>query len=253
MKKIACMFLSALLIIPFLACTSTPMPAQSNMSSSSTASLETLSSEVSSKSKNDDKDLKTIFVAYRADTTFDENGNQRMIIDFENTGNKVFSGDISVSFVGDGEILGYDIFPIKDFKPGNKGHGNVYITPYTNPVFTYEISDYSFSDDPTDKSGTEDIQLSKKLTNFMYENFGGCGKKEFAASWYSYIQKIQVYKNATLQYAIVTVSTTDDEIVKDIGNTIFGNAANRIGADGVHLDEVIVKDKSENELFRRSK
>ena len=224
---------------------------ESSVSVASTTS-EATSLESSSHSEEDKEDLKTISVRCRADTATDENGKQRMIVDFENTGKKIFSGYILATFAGDSGILGSDVFPVKDFKPGNKGHGNVYITPDSKPDFTYEIIDYSFSDDSV-SSGVEDTNMSKKLTGYMYESFGGSGKKEFAASWYSYIKKIQVYKSNNSQYSVITVSTDDEASVKNIGNAIFGNTSTDKGADGITLDEVIIQNTSGKELFRRSK
>lgn len=252
MKKY--LFLTGIIIFCLLyGCSSATSESSATGSSEQSSKVSTASEAISSvpESSTPPKDealLSKISVNYRADTLIDENGKQRMLIDFENKSDKIFSGDVMISFWGNQKMLGEDVFPIKDFKPGARGTGEVYIIPSEQKTFTFDISDYSFSEDTASQNGTLNNEKSKKAKDYLDSNFGGGGKPELATSWYAYIKKVEVYNLAGSSYAIVSVSTGDSQSIQRIGNTILN-----IDTDGVTLSEVIVQNESGEELFRKSK
>jgi hypothetical protein len=254
MKKKTIAFVLSLSLLLVTACgTTTPtttsrakISSTDSVAASSTASSE---SKSSSASPEDQKLLNGISVTYDEDTLTDENGKQRMIIRFENKTDKIFSGDISATFYGSSDILGWDVFTVKDFKPGENGNGNVYITPSDKKRFAYDITNYKFSEDKASSGGKIDKSKSDELSKYMYESFGGSGDKELSADWYWYIKKIEVFTDGETSYAVTTISTEDEADAKSIGNAILSNA----NEQGFEIAEIVVKDQSGKELFRRAR
>ncbi|GEM_PF-3728517 len=260
MKKFIIFIVLITSVILFAGCKSgsvAPVSEQvtsSRAESSSEESLNETSSAAPSSaiSEKDKEQLKNISVTYTADDLYDDAGKQRMLVVVENKGDKTFSGNVMVTFWGDGQSLGSDLFPVKELKPGSKGQGEIYIIPSSKFQFIYDISGYSFVENTINSDGKEDENKSKILTQNMYEGFGGSGNKEFATSWYPYIKKLAVYENNDNYYVVVTVSSSEKEITDKIGNAVFGNTAFGDGVDGTKMNEVIVKDQTGKTLFQRS-
>ncbi|QEY34613.1 hypothetical protein FL966_05850 [Caproiciproducens galactitolivorans] len=269
MKKVVALLLSFILVLSLTSCNTSGSTSSLTLSSKETLSSETLSNSESNStelsshensivpstkiSEKDKEQLKNISVTYRADSLYNDAGKQRMIVIIENKGDKIFNGDVAVTFWSDDQSLGSDIFPVKELKPGNNGRGEIYIIPDRDFNFIYDISDYSFTEDTVGSNGKEDEKMSKVLTQKMYENFGGCGNKAFTTSWYPYIKKLTVYKNNDNYYVIAITSSNKEEVVNHIGNAVFGNTASGDGVDGILMNGVIVKDEAGKILFKKSK
>lgn len=195
----------------------------------------------------DEEFLQQIELTYGEDPPF--NDRQIITVWAENKSNKIFTGDVHITFKdGQNKIIGSDMIIIEDLKPNSKTYAKLSVKPSRIIEMSYSFAKgYSFVEDNIGKEGTVDEALTESLTQYMYESFGGFGRKEFAASWYEYLIELKVYRDDEVYYAIVIAGTKDEAIVERIAMTVLANFKE------VELSKVIVKDKNDNILTERSK
>jgi len=167
-------------------------------------------------------DLDKIKVEFDAQDMVNEKGEQKVVVWVKNTHSEVFDGSVSVTSKDvDGSRLGGDSIFIDKLKPGEKTYAICWFKTSSSPEFTYSISG-SFTQA---KTGTEvlDQQASKEFTQYMYENFGGCGDPKYQASWYPDIAKSEVYGDSE-PFARVTLKTQGlpEDKVTSIGTAAYG-------------------------------
>ncbi|PZM65927.1 hypothetical protein [Paenibacillus dendritiformis] len=97
--------------------------------------------------------------------------------------------------------------------------------------------------------------LQKTIVDYMFENFGGSGDEKYSASWYRFIEAIQVKPEGESGY-VITVDTTffhDDEgkkFAKEIPPAFFGWANSKENIDNSLIWAVIVNDQNGKPLIR---
>ena len=197
--------------------------------------------------KNEDEELLN-----QIDVTHDEatvlNDKQIVTVWVENKSDKIFTGDVHITFRDGSKIIGSDMIIVEELKPGNKTYTKVGADLSNSIDMSYRFArEYSFADDDIGKDGTYDEASSEALMQYMFESFGGSGKKEFAASWYECISKLEIYKSEDVFYSIITVNTDDKTSIERIANTVLVNFKD------VELLKTIVKNEDGDILFEKSK
>lgn len=256
MKKLFVGIIAALLTVSLFGCGAEQNVSQSvseessktesvNMPSENEGSSEPSNAE---SSEPEEKNLESIKVTYEDGGTVD--GKTKMTVWVENTGEKIFTGDIHLYFYnGDHNKTGYDMIIVEDLKPGQKTYCNIFTTPSESVEFKYDFSkSYKFEEDVTESGAELDDEKSKELSEMMEGSFGGAGNPEFATSWYKYIENLEIYSGNSGYYAVVTVSADPtDEAVDRIANSVLANF------DNPNLIKTIVNDTSGNQIKEISK
>lgn len=173
-------------------------PSLSEASSISASALE----------NNGENFLQKIIVTYREDS--ESNTKRRMIVDVENKTDKIFNGDIFVSFKGTNPSTSTsDTIFVENLKPNGKTWANIFVDESAEYEFNHRFSAYTFAD--IESGGTEVIneQLSNSLSAYMFENFGGGGIPEMAATWYTYIDNVSVVSDGAVYFAKVALQDID--------------------------------------------
>lgn len=199
-------------------------------------------------SKLEEKNLESIKVTYEDGGTVD--GKTKMTVWVENTGEKIFTGDIHLYFYnGDHKKTGYDMIIVENLKPGQKTYCNIFTTPSESVEFKYDFSKlYKFEEDVTESGAELDDEKSKELSEMMEGSFGGAGNPEFATSWYKYIENLEIYSGDSGYYAVVTVSSDATyEATDRIAHSVLANF------DNPNLIKTIVNDTSGNQIKEISK
>lgn len=118
----------------------------------------------------------------------------RYVIRIDNKTDKSLTADLYMYVKYDNKTIAYDVACIEDLKPGTYGWSS--LTPegafYTNYEFEYYFMDVKWTE--KNSAGEIDTALSEKLEEYMYENFGGDGDSQYAASWYDDIEEIEALK-----------------------------------------------------------
>ncbi len=191
--------------------------------------------------------LELIDLTYEVDPPY--NDKQIATVWVKNESEKIFTGDIHIYFLNEGKKrIGYDMLIIEDLKPYSKQYAKIQMEPSKTINMEYNFSkEYSFIEDTIGDKGILQEDLSKTLTKDIYENFGGSGNEDFAASWYKNIVELAIYKDEDVYYSIVTVDTEDEISIERITMTVLANFKE------VDLSKVITKDKNGDTLIERSK
>ena len=114
---------------------------------------------------------------------------------------------------------------------------------------SYTISGYKFTEGYASDSDVLDEDASTALSKDFEDGFGGAGDPEWAASWYGYTTKVEVFVAGSNRYAVITVSSAaGPEDTKRIGNCVFGNYSK-----DYELMRVLVVDEEGNTVFDRSR
>ncbi|MBQ9949214.1 MAG: hypothetical protein IJO93_00655 [Clostridia bacterium] len=169
---------------------------------------------------------------------------KRYIIKVENKTDKALNAYLHLYIKDGSRTVASDTMIIEELKPGNSTWCNLN-TDDVNSSYKFE---YSFTQVEWSEIKEEVKQLdsskSKELTDWMYENFGGMGNPQFAASWYSDIQKIEAYKVEGGYSVVVTLKSSTNATV--ICNSIAANKKK----DGVKTVEAV--DSNGNSLYIKS-